>query len=134
VDFAGKLSNQTMQRAGPRYVNHIELTADQGVRDLQRYMNLPVEVDRFDPGSIEQMLTEFRLALREERKITIRGALLSMPGKAGGLFVLDLDCYTQAPVDIESLSSLLDEFHHHIQVQFLDHIREEYKDIMRGTA
>jgi uncharacterized protein (TIGR04255 family) len=132
-DFAGLFSIQTFQRVGLRYVNHIELTADQGVQDLQRYVNLPVDFDRFDPASIEQLLTEFRLAVGEH-KITIRGALFRLPGKAGGLFILDLDCYTLAPVEIGSLTTLMDEFHHKIQVQFLEHIREEYKQVMRGNA
>jgi uncharacterized protein (TIGR04255 family) len=131
--FAREFSIQTFQRVGLRYVNHIELAPDQGVRDLQRYVNLPLDLDRFDPASIEQLLTEFRLNV-EEHKITIRGALIRIPGKAGGLFILDFDCYTLAPVDIDSLSPLMDVFHHRIQIQFLEHIREEYKQIMRGNA
>jgi uncharacterized protein (TIGR04255 family) len=131
--FTREFSIQTFQRVGLRYVNHIELAPGQGVRDLQRYVNLPLDLDRFDPASIEQLLTEFRLAV-EEHKITIRGALIRMPGKAGGLFILDLDCYMLAPVYIHDLSPLMDVFHHRIQIQFLEHIREEYKQIMRGKA
>jgi hypothetical protein len=37
-------------------------------------------------------------------------------------------------VEIGSLTTLMDEFHHKIQVQFLEHIREEYKQVMRGNA
>jgi uncharacterized protein (TIGR04255 family) len=131
-DFAGQFAIQTFQRVGLRYVNHIELAAEQGVKDLQRYVNLPVNFDRFDPASIEQFLTELRLA-DGEQKITIRGALFRLPGKAGGLFILDLDCFTQTPVEIGSLPRLMDEFHHKIQIQFLEHIREEFKQVMRGN-
>lgn len=131
--FAELFSIRTFQRLGLRYVNHIELTEEQGVRDLQRYVNLPVDFDRFDPASIEQLLTEFRLALGEH-KITIRGALFRLPGKAGGLFILDLDCYTLASVEMASLAPLMDEFHHKIQIQFLEHIREEFKQVMRRNA
>jgi len=131
--FAREFSIQSFQRVGLRYVNHIELGAGQGVRDLQRYVNLPVDFERFDPASIEQLLTEFRLALGEH-KITIRGALIRIPGKPEGLFILDFDCYTLAPVEVGSLPTLMDEFHRKIQVQFLEHIREEYKQVMRGNT
>jgi uncharacterized protein (TIGR04255 family) len=131
--FAGQFDIKTFQRVGLRYVNHIQLTPDQGVQDLQRYVNLPIAFDRFDPASIEQLLTEFRLSAGEQ-KITIRGALFRLPGTAGGLFILDLDCYTLTPVELGSLSLLMDDFHHKIQIQFLEHIREEYKQVMRGNA
>jgi uncharacterized protein (TIGR04255 family) len=131
-EFADEFNVQSFLRVGLRYVNHIELTAEQGVRDLQRYVNLPIDFERFDPASIEQLLTEFRLAVGEH-KITIRGALLRLP-KAGGLFILDLDCFTTEAVNVQALPDLMDEFHHKIQVQFLEHIREEYKQVMRRPA
>lgn len=130
--FAKEFNIQNFQRVGLRYVNHIELRPGQGIQDLRRYVNLPVDFDRFDPASIEQLLTEFRLAAGEH-KITVRGALLQMPGRDNGLFILDFDCYAFSG-DLGSLPKLLDEFHHKIQLQFLEHIREEYKQIMRGKA
>lgn len=131
--FAREFNVEMFQRVGLRYVNHIELDAEQGVRDLQRYVNLPVDFDRFDPASIEQLLTDFRLVIGDH-KITIRGAFLHVPSRAGGLFILDLDCFTLLPANSESLPHLLDDFHHEIQIQFLEHIREDYKQVMRGNA
>ncbi len=129
--FAEKFGIQTFHRVGLRYVNHIELGPEQGVEDLKRYVNLPVDFDRFDPASIEQLSTEMRLAL-DEHKMTIRDELVRRPGNGGGLFVLDLDCHTFAHIEIEDLPLLMDEFHRKIQIQFLEHVREEYKQIMRG--
>jgi uncharacterized protein (TIGR04255 family) len=130
--FAKEFSVQNFQRIGLRYVNHIELKPGQGIQDLRRYVNLPVDMERFDPASIEQLLTEFRLS-SGEHKITVRGALLQMPGRDSGLFILDFDCYAFAG-DLRSLPKMLDEFHHKIQLQFLEHIREEYKQVMRGKS
>jgi len=130
--FAKEFPIPSFQRVGLRYVNHIELKPGQGIQDLRRYVNLPVDMDRFDPASIEQLLTEFRLVAGDD-KITVRGALLQMPGRDSGLFILDFDCYRFGG-DLGSLPSLLDDFHHKIQLQFLEHIREEYKQIMRGRA
>lgn len=132
VAFAGEFAIQNFQRTGLRYVNHIELKPGQSVQDLRRYVNLPVDLDRFDAANIEQLLTEFRLT-SGEHKITVRGALLQMPGIDSGLFILDFDCYAFSG-DLGSLSSMLDEFHYKIQLQFLEHIREEYKQVMRGKA
>ena len=132
VSFTKEFTIQNLQRTGLRYVNHIELKPGQGIQDLRRYVNLPVDTDRFDPASIEQMLTEFRLA-SGEHKITVRGALLQMPGRDNSLFILDFDCYAFSG-DLGSLSSMLDEFHNKIQLQFLQHITEEYKQVMRGKA
>lgn len=131
--FTSLFQIENFLRVGLRYVNHIELGPEQGVRDLQRYVNLPIDFERFDPASIEQLLTEFRL-VAGEHKINIRGALLRLPGKAGALFILDLDCYTASAVEVTSLSRLMEEFHHKIQIQFLEHIRQEYRQVMRGKA
>lgn len=130
--FTGEFTIQNFQRVGLRYVNHIELKPGQGIQDLRRYVNLPVDMARFDPASIEQLLTEFRLA-SGQHKITVRGALLQMPGRDSGLFILDFDCYAFAG-DLGSLPATMDEFHHKIQLQFLEHIRDEYKQVMRGKA
>jgi len=130
--FAKEFTIQNFQRTGLRYVNHIELKPGQGLQDLRRYVNLPLDMDRFDPARIEQLLTEFRLSAGDH-KITIRGALLQVPGRDSGLFILDFDCYAFAG-EVDSLSGMMDKFHHDIQLQFLEHIREEYKQIMRGQA
>jgi uncharacterized protein (TIGR04255 family) len=130
--FTREFTIQNFQRVGLRYVNHIELRPGQGIQDLRRYVNLPIDMDRFDPASIEQLLTEFRLH-SGQHKITVRGALIQVPGRDGGLFILDFDCYAFTG-DLRSLPAMMDEFHNKIQLQFLEHIREEYKQVMRGNA
>lgn len=129
--FADKFGVQSFLRSGLRYVNQIDLAPAQGVRELARYVKLPMDFERFDPEEIEEFKTEFRLDL-QEHKMTIRNQLLRPPGKDRRLFILDLDCHTLARVELDELPHLMDRFHRHIQIQFLEHIREEYKQVMRG--
>jgi uncharacterized protein (TIGR04255 family) len=131
--FTDKFGIETFRRAGLRYVNHIELAPEHGIEDLARYVNLPVDFERFNPASIEQFSTEIRLAV-EEHQMTIRDELLRVPGKDGRLFMLDLECHAAAHIRMEELPLLMDQFHRKIQIQFLEHVREAYKRIMRGES
>ena len=122
------------QRAGLRYVNHIEVSGEPGIEQLGRYVNVAVDLSRFDTRRIEQFLAEFRIRAGEH-KLTVRGALIQVPGKTQQfLYILDLDCYGLGHYPAKSLPVLLDEFHHHIQIQFLEHIREDFKSVMRGQS
>ena len=131
--FTDKFGIETFRRAGLRYVNHIELSPEHGIRDLARYVNLPIDFERFNSASIEQFSTEIRLAV-EEHQMTIHDELLRSPGKDGRLFILDLECHSVAHLRMEELPLLMDQFHRKIQIQFLEHVRDDYKRIMRGES
>jgi uncharacterized protein (TIGR04255 family) len=130
-DFSELFEIQSFLRVGLRYVNHLDLPAENGIAKLQTLVNAPVDYDRFEASRIEQFLTEFRLRAKYHR-LTVRGFLLQVPGDPPMLkYLLDLDCYTTSPARPDNLSGLLDEFHTEIQAQFLEHIREECKQEMR---
>jgi uncharacterized protein (TIGR04255 family) len=130
-DFSREFEVKTFQRVGLRYVNHIELSAEDGIHQLQEYINTPIDFGRFDPDSIEQFLTEFRLKVGPH-KLTVRGAMIPVPTNVQQLlYVLDLDCYSVGRSESSALPTLLDEFHHEIQIQFLEHTRDKFKSIMR---
>jgi uncharacterized protein (TIGR04255 family) len=131
ADFSREFEVRTYQRVGLRYVNHIEVSAGGGIHQLRRYLNIPIDFERFDPDSVEQFLSEFRLGVGSH-KLTVRGAMIPVPASSQQLlYILDLDCYSVGHFESASLPALLDEFHHEIQVQFLMHTREEYKALMR---
>jgi uncharacterized protein (TIGR04255 family) len=133
-DFSRQFDVGTFQRVGLRYVNHIELPGEDPARMLLKFVNAPVNFNRIEVGAIEQFLIEFKLRAGAHR-LTVRGALIPVPTpERYALYILDLDCYSFGPRDRESLPQLLDEFHHEIQVEFLKHITEDYKSIMRGGA
>ena len=130
--FSQEFEIGTYHRAGLRYVNHIELPAGAGMQQVRKYVNAPVDFARFDPESIDQFMTEFRVRAGPH-KLTVRSALIKVPTKAELLlYILDLDCYTFGVKDPSSLPELLDQFHERIQVRFLEHVTDEYKLIMRG--
>ncbi|HEV7673281.1 MAG TPA: TIGR04255 family protein [Candidatus Angelobacter sp.] len=133
-DFCQEFEINSLQRIGLRYVNHIELGKKDGITALQKYVNAPVKFDEFELKQLEQFLTEFRIAIGHH-KLTIRGALLQLPTDLNRLlYVLDLDCFTLGANLPAALDKLLDEFHYAIQLQFLKHVREEYKQLMRQEA
>lgn len=130
-DFAELFEVKTYHRAGLRYVNHIELSSKDGIQLLRKYINVPIDFQRFEESSIEQLLTEFRLKAGKN-KLTIRGALIQLPTKIQELlYILDLDCYSSGHFEPGSLPTLLEEFHKQIQVEFLRYVTEEYKTVMR---
>ena len=133
LDFSIQFEVANYHRVGLRYVNHIALPPGDPIQGLQRYVNVPVDFDRFEVGSIEQFMTEFRLRGRLH-KLTLRAALIPVPSNPEQmLHILDLDAFSHGRCTREQLPGLLDVFHTEIQVQFLQHVREEYKQVMRGT-
>jgi uncharacterized protein (TIGR04255 family) len=132
-DFAGTFEIGKFQRVGLRYINHIELAAESPFPLLQRYVNVPVVFDRFDTAKITQLLSEFRMRF-DTHQMTVRGALLQVPvPEKMYVYVLDLDCYLEGRTP-SPLDDVLDNFHHAIQIQFLQHVTEDYKQIMRANS
>jgi uncharacterized protein (TIGR04255 family) len=129
--FAALFEIKSFNRIGLRYINHIELPGDDVIDRLQELVRAPIDFTRFDSETIEQFMTEFRLKA-EEDALTVRGALLAVPGKPQShLYILDLDCYSLSG-SVDSLEAMIDRFHHQIQVHFLEHITENYKNYMRA--
>lgn len=130
-DFTDIFEIRNFQRVGLRYINHIELPPESPFSLLQRYVNVPVRFDRFDTQKITQLLSEFRMRF-DTHQMTVRGALLQVPTPVNAyVYVLDLDCYTEGRTALK-IEEIVDGFHHAIQVQFLQHITEEYKQVMRA--
>ncbi len=136
-EFCRIFELRAFHRVGLRYINHIELATDNPILLLNRYVNVPLRLDRLDTHAITQLLSEFRMRY-ETHEMTIRGALLQVPAPVSSyVYVLDLDCYSEGRPDSNTDSSLearIDAFHHAIQVQFLQHVTEDYKRVMRGKA
>jgi hypothetical protein len=78
LDFSHQFDVGTYQRVGLRYVNHIQLPADEPVRALRRYVKALVDFERIDVDAIEQFMTEFRLKAGAH-KLMLRGALIPVP-------------------------------------------------------
>jgi uncharacterized protein (TIGR04255 family) len=114
-------------RVGLRYVNEISLPSLP--LSLTKHVRPPIRFDSFS----EELVDQFALELRTHFKnhfITLRSALL--PGEIQ-TYVLDIDCHTSALTPTQQYPTLLDDFHDSAQRVFLEHITEDYKDILRGA-
>jgi hypothetical protein len=57
--------------------------------------------------------------------------LIKPPSSQEGIYVLDFDGFIVGAINLKELYVLLDRLHYHVQVEFLDHVTEEYKQQMR---
>ena len=120
-----------LRRIGLRYINHIELEGEDKIAALQKYVNVPLTFERLDRNTIRQLLTEFRFE-SGPYKLTVRGALLQLPVEAKmHLYILDLDCCSESG-ETPLIGTVLDDLHNEIQKQFLLHVTEQFKEVMRG--
>lgn len=132
-EFCGIFNVATCQRVGLRYINHIELPEARPFNVLEHYVNVPLKLDSIDIQTVTQLLSEFRMKY-DTHQMTIRGALLQVPPPVSSyVYVLDLDCYAEMQNRI-GLESVIDTFHHAIQLQFLQHVTENYKNVMRDKS
>ena len=138
-DFKEEVLQQTEQfcsifgidvfsRVGLRYVNEISLPSGDP-SSLLKYIHPPVSFSSFSEELVDQFAVELR-AHYMDHFITIRSALL--PGLIR-TYVLDIDCHISELTAAQQYPTLLDRFHDSAQRVFLDHITEEYKQVMRGT-
>lgn len=125
--FCSTFEIDAFTRIGLRYVNEIGLPSAEP-SSLPIYLRPIISFDRFPLEQVDH----FALELRSHYKnhfVTLRSALLR------GLlptYILDTECHTNMPTPTKEYPALLDEFHDSAQRLFLDHITEEYKDVMRG--
>ena len=61
--------------------------------------------------------------------ILVRTAMLAGPIRT---YILDIDAYTETVKPTTEIGVLLDRFHNTAQRVFLDHVTDEYKQVMRG--
>ena len=66
----------------------------------------------------------------DDHMILVRTALLAGPIRT---YVLDIDAYSETIKATAEIGVLLDRFHDSVQRVFLDHVTDEYKQLMRGN-
>jgi uncharacterized protein (TIGR04255 family) len=121
---------KNLTRVGLRYINDIVIP-DSGSGGLLRFVRPMLDFDRVPLEAVEQFVNEFQIR-QQNHSVTLRGALLTSRQDGRRVYVLDIDCHSGAHEDVGAISSLLDTYHSAAQRYFLDHITEEYKNIMRG--
>lgn len=129
--FCNKFEITVLGRVGLRYVNNI--ITEGNPSEVLRYVRPIADFERIPISCVDQFVTEVRLRERGHL-VTLRGVLLAPFDDGRRIYVLDIDCYTERETGIEAISRLLDSYHETAQAFFLDHITEEYKNVMRGRS
>ena len=112
-------------------MNNIVLPALGDAASLLRFVHPLMDFERLDVASIEQFVTEVRMRFAGHM-VTVRGALLPPLEERRQVYILDIDCHNDEAQSARGLEGILDAYHDTAQRFFLDHITEEYKEVMRG--
>lgn len=117
----------SLTRIGLRYVNEIPLPTQQP-ESMTGYVKPLLEFDRIPLESVQQFALQVAAKL-EDHMILVRTAMLAGPIRT---YILDIDAYTETVKPTTEIGALLDRFHDTAQRVFLDHVTNEYKQVMRG--
>lgn len=143
-DFKDEVSHKTgvfcetfgvasLTRVGLRYVNNIELPPTASAGLLLKYVRPLTDFGRVGIENVDQFLNEVRLR-HLGHLVTLRGVFLPPLQDGRRIYVLDIDCHSIAQHAQEDIGALLDRYHDSAQEFFLDHITDEYKNVMRGKS
>lgn len=124
---------RSLLRIGLRYVNNIVIPRADSAASLLRFVRPVLDFDRVSIDEIDQFVTEVRMQ-RRGHNVTVRGALLTPIEDGRRVYVLDIDCHSRQQHVASEVESLLDVYHEGVQMVFLEHVTEEYKNIMRGRS
>lgn len=117
----------SLTRVGLRYVNEIALPTQQP-GSMTRYVRPLVSFDRIPLESVQQFASQIS-ASADDHMVLVRTAMIAGPIRT---YILDVDAYTEVVKPAKEIGTLLDRFHDTVQRVFLDHVTEEYKEVMRG--
>jgi uncharacterized protein (TIGR04255 family) len=122
---------KNVTRVGLRYVNEISLPSDGERASMLRFVRPPIDFSRVGIESVEEFVNQIRIR-HKNHMVLLRSALLPSQGREKHVYILDIDCHGQGPLPTADLEGILETYHDTAQRFFLDHITEEFKDVMRG--
>jgi uncharacterized protein (TIGR04255 family) len=131
--FCEKFDVSSLSRVGLRYVNNIVIPGTGTISEVLRYVRPVIDFDRVSADEIQHFVTEVRMR-QKEHLITLRGALLAPFDRGQRVYVLDVDCHSDGSHTAKEVPQLIDTFHESAQLSFLDHVTEQYKNVMRGKS
>jgi uncharacterized protein (TIGR04255 family) len=127
ASFCGTFDVTSLTRVGLRYVNEIPCPTQQS-DSLTRLVRPLMDFSRIRLDSVQQFAMQVTTS-HEDHMILLRTAMLPGPIRT---YVLDIDAYTEAVRPTSDVMPLIERFHDAAQRTFLDHITDEYKEVMRG--
>ncbi len=127
ANFCGTFEVSSLTRIGLRYVNEIPLPT-QSPESITRYVTPLVEFDRIPLNSVQQFAMQV-VASHNDHMILVRTAMLAGPIRT---YILDIDAYTEVVNSASEVPLLMERFHDSAQRVFLEHVTDEYREVMRG--
>jgi len=127
ASFCGIFEVSSLTRIGLRYVNEIPLPT-QSPESITKYVRPLIEFDRIGLNSIQQFALQVATS-NNDHMILVRTVMLAGPIRT---YILDIDAYTDVIKQASEIPSLMDRFHDSAQRVFLDHVTDEYREVMRG--
>lgn len=131
--FARMFKVSQFTRVGLRYINNIEIPKEGQTYMVTQYVKPYIDIERVRKDGPFRFATEISMK-RSSCFLTSRTAfLLKSPEPDRGIYLLDLDAYVQQSSGLEELDNLMNTLHGEDQREFLSHITDKYKQVMRGT-
>lgn len=118
------------RRAGLRYINSIDVSAEHNGYSVPDYVHPLVDLSRFRPTELLGFAGEVRLR-RELLDLTIRGGFLRQAAEGALIYVLDLDA-SREELNGNEIETFLEHAHAAIQQEFLGSVTERQLARMRG--
>jgi len=135
--FCDSVGVKKVTRVGLRYINNIRLSAQNGSYPVSKFVRPLIDTERIDLESLLNLQMQVTLQL-ELNQFSIRTGLFPLPTETSdvpsAIYLLDYDCYVLRESDLSEITDLLDQFHDHIQRQFLQDLTPTYIEIMRGKG
>lgn len=121
-------------RTGLRYINHIIFPSEEAHKNLNSFVHFPIESYGREIERVFIHRNETRIKTKDIL-LTVRNSFIERDEKSPteSMCILDYDCYKDTTVSLLNLLSTLDQFHSLIQIQFLQQVKDEYKEIMRQS-
>jgi len=121
---------EVLTRMGLRYINNIHIHGNGQRPDFSVYIKPYADFGRTGSKKIEQFGIDV-LMQKEDCFLNARSEFAPQPPAPSAICTLDFDAFTEERTGLGQMESFLEKSHHHIQLEFLSHITEEYKQEMR---
>lgn len=133
-EFCNLFGITQFSRVGLRYINNVDVGKEGSVYQVTRVVNPYFDVKR----ATESGPMRFQLEVTMKKPscfLTLRTAFAGKPvDQPNAVYLLDLDAFVLSETAFEDLEKVLNELHFQSQVEFLTHVTEAYKEVMRGRS
>jgi uncharacterized protein (TIGR04255 family) len=129
-NFCTLFNITSLSRMGLRYINNIHVHGNGQPPDFSKYIQPYADFSRTGSTKVEQFGIDVLLQ-KADCFLNAHSAFAAQPPSPSGVCILDFDAFVQGQTTLDKMDEFLEKSHYHIQVEFLSHITEQYKQLMR---